>query len=227
MKESVNEAALRSRSIFALLIASVVISLSMTVSVRADSLGHFKGSVQAEWLTEDGRRMKLIEPFSFIDGNNKEWFVPTGTVVDGASIPRLFWNLIGPPFVGKYRQASVVHDYYCVVRTEPWKDVHRMFYHACLAGGVSRTKAKVMYWAVYVGGPRWKTVSFMSPSHGRYPASVEEKTLVSWTPQYDGESPEDVARWIEENDPSLSEIEAKAGPFLYGEPQDAVTLPFE
>jgi len=30
-----------------------------------------------------------------------------------------------------------------------------MFYDACLCGGVGETKAKVMYWAVRIFGPKW------------------------------------------------------------------------
>ena len=36
-----------------------------------------------------------------------------GRVVDGASIPSVFWSIIGAPYTGKYRDASVIHDYYC------------------------------------------------------------------------------------------------------------------
>ena len=37
--------------------------------------------------------------------------VPIGYLTDGASVPRLFWNII-PPW-GKYSQAAVLHDYLC------------------------------------------------------------------------------------------------------------------
>ncbi len=33
-----------------------------------------------------------------------------------------------------------------------------MFYEACLAGGVSRSKAKMLYWAVANHGPQWRLV---------------------------------------------------------------------
>jgi hypothetical protein len=63
--------------------------------------------------------------------------------------------LIGGPFEGKYRNASVVHDYYCAVRSADWRSVHRVFYRAMLVSGVSVRRAKVMYAAVYFAGPRW------------------------------------------------------------------------
>lgn len=69
-----------------------------------------------------------------------------------------------PPFTGAYRQASVIHDYYCETRDRPWKDVHEAFYWASRAGGVGRTKANIMYFAVYRFGPRWEPVRADDPS---------------------------------------------------------------
>src|SRR4051812_31635812 len=86
--------------------------------------------------------------------------VPERTRVDGASIPQALWSIVGSPFTGKYVQASVIHDYYCDVRVRRWQHVHRIFYEAMLVSGVSETRAKIMYAAVYFAGPRWSdTVS--------------------------------------------------------------------
>jgi hypothetical protein len=63
--------------------------------------------------------------------------------------------LIGSPFTGKYRDASVIHDYYCDVHLRHWAAVHRVFYDAMIVSGVSVSRAKLMYGAVYYGGPRW------------------------------------------------------------------------
>ena len=116
--------------------------------------GRFLGRLIYEPLP-DGRRMQLVEPFGFIDERAKAWSVPIGAKVDGASIPQALWSFVGGPFEGKYRDASVIHDYYCDVRLEPWRAVHCMFYDAMLVSGVSESRAKVMYAAVYFGGPRW------------------------------------------------------------------------
>jgi hypothetical protein len=35
--------------------------------------------------------------------------VPTGFVTDGASIPKMFWSVLGP--FGDYFEAAVIHDY--------------------------------------------------------------------------------------------------------------------
>lgn len=117
-------------------------------------LGHFTHPLRVEVLP-DGRLMQLLEPFGFVDPAGKTWQVPQGAKVDGASIPRVLWTLVGGPFEGKYRDASVVHDFYCDTRTEPWQAVHRVFFDGMLAAGVGMTRAKLMYSAVYLQGPRW------------------------------------------------------------------------
>ena len=119
--------------------------------------GRFEGDVVAAW-DPDGRNMTLRENFAYIDSMERRWLAPAGTVVDGASIPRLFWTVIGSPFAGKYRNASVVHDIECDEMRQPWQDVHRMFYEACRCGGVDEAQAKIMYYAVYHFGPRWQLI---------------------------------------------------------------------
>jgi len=103
----------------------------------------------------DGRGVKLVSDLAYVDEEGTRWAVPAGAQVDGASIPRLFWSVIGGPFEGSYRDASIVHDWYCDRRTRTWQATHRVFYEAMLTSGVSLAKAKVMYFAVRWQGPRW------------------------------------------------------------------------
>jgi len=120
--------------------------------------GYFEGEVIAKWLKHSGkdRDMELKEKFSYIDPDNKIWAAKTGDVVNGASIPAFLWgNLLGSPFVGDYRRATVLHDIACVERTEPSSAVHRMFYHAMLCDGVKKGKAYKIYKAVDWFGPDW------------------------------------------------------------------------
>ena len=116
--------------------------------------GRFIGDVVARW-EPDGRDMTLVDPFGYVDPRAVGWDAPAGAVVNGASIPRAFWSLIGGPFEGRFRNASVVHDVACVVRDRPWQEVHRMFHDACRCGGVGAAKASAMYFAVFRFGPRW------------------------------------------------------------------------
>jgi hypothetical protein len=117
---------------------------------------YFIGRVETHWLEKEPRKMRLSEDFSFIDANGVKWTAPAGAVIDGASIPRMFWYFIGSPFNGNYRRASVIHDVYCVTQTRPHEQVHRMFYEAIRADGVGKIKAKAMYLALKIGAPRWK-----------------------------------------------------------------------
>jgi Protein of unknown function (DUF1353) len=114
----------------------------------------YVGTVQTEWL-EDGRRMKLLQPLQYIDPACNVWDAPKESIVDGASIPQFAWSILGGPFEGKYRNASVIHDVACDQKTKPWEAVHEVFYNAMIASGVSIVTAKVMYAAVYHFGPRW------------------------------------------------------------------------
>lgn len=99
--------------------------------------------------------MTLMESFEFIDATGRSWRVPSGVNVDGASMPKAFWSLIGGPFEGKYRNASVIHDHFCEIRKRKWQEVHKVFYEGMLASGVDSAKAYVMYKAVEQFGPRW------------------------------------------------------------------------
>ena len=119
-----------------------------------DPFGRFEGEVVAVW-NPDGRNMTLREDFAYVDPRKKRWPAPSDSVVNGASIPQVFWSIIGGPFEGPYRNASVIHDVACEQMKESWQSVHRMFYEACRCGGVGEAKAKLMYWAVYHFGPRW------------------------------------------------------------------------
>ncbi|WP_244621776.1 DUF1353 domain-containing protein [Neomesorhizobium albiziae] len=148
----------RRNFILGLAAAASIPILPATRKAYAQQAGSFIGNVTARW-NADGREMTLIEPFGYIDPSGKAWEVPVGTTVDGASIPQFFWSIIGGPFDGMYRNASVVHDFYCQVKTRPYRDVHRVFRDAMGTSGVSERKAFLMYHAVNRFGPRWDNVT--------------------------------------------------------------------
>jgi hypothetical protein len=134
--------------------------------VAAGDFGVFIGKVRAEW-DDDGRRMRLLERFIYQDQNGRRWVAPENSTLDGATIPRWLWALIGGPYEGQYRNASVVHDVECQTKTHRWRDVHLMFYNAMRCGGVQSLKAKIMYGAVYHFGPRWLSAANASSKHNR------------------------------------------------------------
>jgi hypothetical protein len=115
--------------------------------------GYFSGVIRTEWLP-DGRYQKLIESVSYTDPAGRVWFAPAGSLTDGASVPRILWQFVGP-FEGKYRDAAVIHDVACRTKAATWSDTHEMFRDAMLCSGVPEIQAAFMFAAVYRYGPRW------------------------------------------------------------------------
>jgi hypothetical protein len=103
--------------------------------------------------------MSLLAEFAFVDSRGVRWPAPAGRCVDGASIPEVLWSkIVGTPYVGDYRRATVVHDVACQDKSRPHEEVHYMFYEAMLCDGVSREQAILMYTAVRLFGPKWPSV---------------------------------------------------------------------
>jgi hypothetical protein len=117
--------------------------LTESQAAVSDANGKYIGSVKAEWLP-DGQKMKLLENFIYEDSKGLLWKAPSGSIVDGASIPRIAWKVVGTPFYGKYRDASVIHDVACEDKKRSWELVHLAFYHAMRASGVSELNSKIM-----------------------------------------------------------------------------------
>ena len=166
--------------------------------------GYYSGQVEARW-ENDGRNMTLLSELRYTDPEGVIWIAPAGSVVDGASIPRVLWSLMGGPFEGKYRNASVLHDVAYDQKTRPWKLCDRMFYNAMRCSGVAATEAKTMYYALYRHGRHWKRPHFLPG------AAVAEDEVVPRAIAVDEQ--EDIAAtrdWIENAKPSLTQIEARA-----------------
>lgn len=167
--------------------------------------GHFEGNVDTTWLG-NGRDMRLNADFHYIDPKGKLWIAPKGAIINGASIPRVFWSVMGGPFEGLYRNASVIHDVACDEERRPWRDVHRVFYDAMRCSGVSKPDADLMYFAVYHFGPRWL---LKNPATlygmGVDPNEVKEVTRQRTPPfEWDIDNTRD---YLEQNQLSLTEIE--------------------
>ncbi|KQP17035.1 endonuclease [Pseudorhodoferax sp. Leaf265] len=162
--------------------------------------GSYVGAPPQVQLLDDGRTVKLMAALTYVAASGERWPVDVDVVVNGASIPRVFWSLIGGPFEGRYRDASIVHDRYCDLRSRAWQATHRMFYEAMRCSGVGRAKAKLMYYAVYRFGPRWSVVQEvdLQTFERRVPTDADASSLLA------------DARSIYANDPSLEEIEAMA-----------------
>lgn len=127
------------------------------------SWGRYDGLPPHITLLADGESSTLLKPIAYHRPDGSIWPVPVGAKLDGASIPRAFWTLIGSPLRGKYRDASIVHDHYCVTEERSWSDTHHMFHDAMRCSGVGTARASVMFYAVYRFGPRWPVPGLESP----------------------------------------------------------------
>lgn len=117
------------------------------------SAGQFSGNAQIELL--GGRKAKLLRDFSYRDPANRLWRARKDYVSDGASIPEILWSLEGGPWAGSYRDAAIIHDFYCEDMSRSWEDTHDVFYDAMRSRGISEWEATRKHWAVYYLGPRW------------------------------------------------------------------------
>jgi Protein of unknown function (DUF1353) len=183
------------------------LSAAAQIVPGATKWGHFTGEPVTKW-NPDGRTMTLLTELRYTDPNGEVWVAPVGSQVDGASIPRYLWSIMGGPFEGKYRNASVLHDVAYGERKRPWQDCDRMFYNAMRCSGVSVTEAKTMYYALYRFGNHWKF-----PIKRGKPVKFEGQTVARAIPRAVPVSVDEVndARdWIRRAEPSLEEIEQRA-----------------
>jgi hypothetical protein len=188
---------------------------SNTPSVAAQSglagtkWGYYNGEPVTKW-NSDGRTMTLLTELRYTDPQGVVWVAPIGSVVDGASIPRYLWSVMGGPFEGKYRNASVLHDVAYGEHNRPSWDCDRMFYNAMRCSGVSVGEAKTMYYALYKFGRHWKF-----PIKRAKPVKYEGELVArgEQIPRAIPVNPEQIneARdWISNTDPSLEQIEQRA-----------------
>lgn len=119
--------------------------------------GAFSDDPMTRWLSLPGdkdRKMEMLADFTYVDWAGKPWKTPIKHQIDGASIPRALWTLVGSPYEGMYRRASIVHDKACedaVGDGAARKRADRMFYQACRTGGCSKWQAAILYVGVRIG----------------------------------------------------------------------------
>ena len=158
-------------------------------------------------LTTDGLK--------FVDSRKVEWVAPKGTYTDGASVPRLALFVTDGRFQEEFLKAAIVHDAYCQgfnksrckdqFHRRPWRDVHRMFYEACLAGKTSPLKAKLMFAGVWWGGPRWddpkRNLEVVDDAVLQMGYRSCEQFIAGTDP-----SVETIESWMDEREPVLIEV---------------------
>ena len=144
--------------ILRLYLIAIPLVLGSSFASAQEYFGDFLDKLKGTFIVEAKPRptFKLETDFRFKDPNGLLWATPAGTEVDGASIPQVFWSLIGGPFDGAYINASVIHDHYCRTKERTAHDTHRNLYYGMRALQVPEWKAKLMHWTVATYGPSWK-----------------------------------------------------------------------
>ena len=174
--------------------------------------GYYSGAPETRW-DSDGRTMTLLNEFRYVDPKGEVWTAPAGTVVDGASIPRSLWSIMGGPFEGRYRNASVLHDVSYDRQNRPWQECDRMFYNACRCSGVGAVEAGTMYYALVKFGHHWKyevkRAKKVKQPKSAYAQQPEEEQYPKAIPVNAADV--NAARdWIRNSAPSAEEIEQRA-----------------
>ncbi|ACI56869.1 protein of unknown function DUF1353 [Rhizobium leguminosarum bv. trifolii WSM2304] len=214
-------------------VTSIAIAMSIPPSLLVQALplhaqasGRFVGNLSFDTEVRDEvYRFKLRENYGYLDSQGIMWQAKAGLLTDGASIPRIFWPIVGHPYEGLYLDAAVIHDFYCMEknRYRKWQDVHHVFHEAMLTKGVGPTKAKLMFFAVWRFGPRWEISELINctrdPANGEYCDSATPssyKVTSSEVLGFDAEVEKEVLRkvdaQIQKDNPTLEQLtEAEAG----------------
>ena len=171
--------------------------------------GYYSDAPVTRW-NPDGRTMTLLSELRYTDPQGIVWTAPAGSVVDGASIPRSLWSIMGGPFEGKYRNASVLHDVAYGQHNRPWQDCDRMFYNAMRCSGVSAVEAKTMFYALYRFGHHWKfPIKRAKPVKFEGTMVARGEEIPRAIPVNENELG-DAREWIRRAEPSLEQIEQRA-----------------
>ena len=104
-------------------------------------------------LLPGGRKVRVVESFSYDIGKKGGTTIriPAGFVSDGASIPRIFWFIVGSPLTGKYRAGAILHDFLYYSALYPRKRSDEIFLEAMTVLNVNKVKRTIIFWAVRIG----------------------------------------------------------------------------
>ena len=94
---------------------------------------------------------ELMEDYIVVLPNLKILYIKKGFIFDGASIPKLFWSIIGSPF-GKYTASALIHDALYASELLPREDADTIFINTMVYKGVNEDKRNAMYLAVDIFG---------------------------------------------------------------------------
>lgn len=88
----------------------------------------------------------MVTYYVGVENSTDKVTIPAWYEFDGASIPRLFWSVVGHPMDTKVLRAALVHDYiYTSERGRGRKQADDIFIEAMLVLWVNKYKAIIYY----------------------------------------------------------------------------------
>lgn len=118
----------------------------------------FLGRAHLAEIDDDGRLFELTEPLVYV-GKLGEFTVPVGFVTDFASIPRVFWPIVGP--YGRHTRAAILHDWLYQSKIVSRSEADAIFRRAMKELGVEDWKRWGMWLALRTfGWWAWNGYSF-------------------------------------------------------------------
>lgn len=119
---------------------------------------------------------QLVRTYIVLLPNKKTLQILPGFVTDGASVPKLFWNIIGSPFTGNYTRAGIIHDALYASKILPRKQCDSIFFKIIKECGGSWLERTLMWAGVRIfGGFAWKKHTSSSV--------IENRKLISFVNQ--------------------------------------------
>jgi hypothetical protein len=123
-------------------LASVFFLLFLSATSNGqENFGRFIGELKFH--AQDPGSFVLLDDYTYEDRDKTPWVAYKGLKTDCASIPIYLVPALGAPCLGDFRYAAIIHDRYCQDKEHAESpEVHRMFYYAMRAGGVSNRPLK-------------------------------------------------------------------------------------
>jgi len=109
----------------------------------------FEGKTILERLNTKEYQMRSTLSF---ENDKYKVVVAQGFVTDGASIPRLFWGIIGCPLRGKYVGSAIIHDGLYASHRLSKSEADKFFLEMMKHNGVGVIRRYAMYYAVKIFG---------------------------------------------------------------------------
>ena len=85
-----------------LILISLFFTTPLYSKTEKNKKGQFIGEIKTKWL-DDGRDMRLLEDFTYLDYKKRKWVSPKDWKIDGATIPSQGYEKLRPFFYSPKR----------------------------------------------------------------------------------------------------------------------------